>query len=1216
MSRIRVVALLLILLVLRPLAAGDRMIATSRTFFTDFDGETTVELFRAGDFTADGHNDVLIAAAGAVKVYPGSGTGLFGDAIATSIDGYRILGVADLNEDGRPDLFLTDTQYSYLLGVMLGNANGTFGTISTTTTTVEIMSAAAADFDGDTHLDLAVAGMYPYRVLGFFGNGNGTFSAPTESAEFTNHVRLEKAATGDIDGDGNVDAIFGTSGGAVRVFFSDGDRGFTAGPVVHRLLDYSALVVADLDNDGNADVVTGRYSSPDSSAEITFSRGRTLAAPQEIAVRDAYDAAAADLDGDGVSELVLASGTSVAVLKRGGPASLGRPRLFRVGRHVHSLAVADFDGDAKLDVVTMLTGWTYPTVSFSLTRGNGDGTFLAAPAIDIQADVRDTFREDHDLGIADVNGDALPDLITATYSWAVVQGEARYALAVLLARVGGGYAAPVFTVVPHNTYEEHHSAFAGDLNADGRPEVIVNSGVTRSGEPVRWTVMSANADGTFNTLSTWSDTVGLMRLVDATGDGRIDVLDRAGYIRPGNGTATFGPKLADPVDLSYGVPYFVDLNNDGRLDRLGSSGNQLHARLANADGSFSAVIHSAGNGIDALGDLNGDGFPDIVSVPSYTFVQLGNGNGSFGTPFHGLKSPETRDVATDAGGSPAASSQTISLGAHNTFDFDADGHLDAFIGTTIYYGDGTGHFTDFVSVPAEYVSWVFLHDLTGDGKPEIVLREMFGATAFIRVGVPRGTIAPALTITPSVNPSEHRQTVTITARLAASNMIPNGPLWVSAGSTTTRVEMVNGTATVNETLVRGTTTVSASFAGDDHIAAATASYEHVATQAPTTTTVRARWTTRELGQSVLIGATVATSHVSSLYADNVILKKGSTVLGTVPTGSSYRTFSDPALFPIGTHMLIAEFPGTDDFGASTSVPLTITITKATPAMTLSIPTSPLVARRDARLIASFPNHPNVTGSVTFKAGHWVIGTVAVAGGTAQFDGPLIVTGKFDTLVTATYSGDETHASTAATTTVTIYQGGFETVPNISMTLSLPVAGGWSVAVAPTPLLDATSYDFYRSIGGAPFSLWRSVPASGPWPTTDQPAASEMVRLYRVIARDASGNSSQPSPVAIALGMLFQDRELTSGTTRIKAVHFTEAQTAVNAIRAAAGLPAASFRRIAPGASMRLEDMTDLRQALTEARSALGLTTWFHDATLTRGMAIRARHLQDLRDAMW
>lgn len=1214
MSRIRFVALLLALLVLRPLAAGDRMIATSRTFFTDFDGETTVERFQAGDFTADGHQDVLIAAEGAVKVYPGSGTGLFGNAIATSIAGYRILGVADLNKDGRPDLFLTDNEYSYLLGVMLGNANGTFGTISTTTTTVEIMSATAADFDGDTHLDLAVAGTYPYRILGFFGNGNGTFSAPTESPEFTSHVMLVKAASGDVNGDGKVDAVFASIGGTVRVYFSDGARGFTAGPVMHRSFDSTPLVVADLDNDGKADVVTSRSSS-DASAEVSFSSGSTFGSHQELPVRDMYDAAAADLDGDGISELLLGSGSNIAVLKRGGPASLGRPRLFRVGRRAHKLAVADFDGDQKPDVMTLQAGWTYPSVSFSLTRGNGDGTLLAAPAIDIQTDVRDTFREDHDLGIADVNGDSLPDLITATDSGSVVQGHSGYTLAVFLARAEGGYAAPVFTVVPHNIYEEHRSVFAGDLNADGKPEVIVNSSAGYP-DPVRWTVMSVNADGTFTTLATWNDTAGVMRLIDATGDGKIDVLDGAGYIRPGNGTPTFGPKLPAPVDLSDGVPYFVDLNNDGRLDRLGSWGNQLHARLANADGSFSAVINSYGVGISALGDLNGDGFPDIISEPSYSpaFVQLGNGNGSFGTPFNGLKSPATRDFATDAIGSPAATSEGLSLGAHNTFDFDADGHLDAFVLDTIYYGDGTGHFTDVVSVPAENVGRTFLHDVTGDGKPEIVLREMFGATAFIRVGVPRGTIAPTVIITPSVNPSEHGQSVTITARVAASNMIPNGPLWLSIGASTTRVAMVDGTATLNKSLLRGTTTISASFHGDDHIAAGSASYDHVATQAPTTTTIRTFSTTFQVGQPISIGATVATAHMPSIHSTSVVLKKGATTLGTIPTGSSFRTFTDPSIFPIGTHTLTAEFPGNDDFAASTSVPVTITITKVLPTINLSVPTSPLTVGQNATFTATFPHHSGVTGLVTFKVGDQIVGSAAVAGNTAQLTATMTQSG-FQFPVVATYSGNEQYGSTEATATMTIYQGGMSAVPQIRAKVRPNGDGTWAVDLTISALSGATQYEIYRSSDGSPFTLWRTHQAYEQWAWfgPDTVPSGVKVRLYKVMARDSSGNASPMSLPAIAMLRTFTDDPLIAGMT-VKAAHINELQGAIGALRAAAGLPPVAFTMVNRGWPIRLEDMTTLRQALIEARTALGLSTSFTD-TPVGGQPFKARHLQEVRDAM-
>ncbi len=132
-------------------------------------------------------------------------------------------------------------------------------------------------------------------------------------------------------------------------------------------------------------------------------------------------------------------------------------------------------------------------------------------------------------------------------------------------------------------------------------------------------------------------------------------------------------------------------------------------------------------------------------------------------------------------------------------------------------------------------------------------------------------------------------------------------------------------------------------------------------------------------------------------------------------------------------------------------------------------------------------------------------------------------------------------------------------------------------------------------------------------------------LYRVRAADPAGNLSPPSNIDLATAMAFTDDPLvratpaTTGTT-IKAVHLAQLRQAVNAVRIAADLSAASWTHPDPVSSpagqrrnIFLRDVLDLRSALDEALARLGLQQPYQtDPTLTGGV-VKAAHFQEIRE---
>jgi hypothetical protein len=309
-------------------------------------------------------------------------------------------------------------------------------------------------------------------------------------------------------------------------------------------------------------------------------------------------------------------------------------------------AVADVNGDGKLDIVSSI----YIDSFVDVLLGNGDGTFQ--PAISSAGGGDSPW-----IVVGDLNGDGIPDLVTANYNTANT-------VSVLLGNGDG-------TFKSHVDYATGTSPYAvaiGDFDGDGRPDLV---SANFSGSI---SFLKGNGDGTFQTHSDFNTGTApqAIAVADLNGDGKLDVI--LGNPSPGtitimfgNGDGTFKPGVNYPA----GAPYFVaiaDVNNDGILDLIGSSAccNMVNVLLGNGDGTFKPeVSYPAGEtpyGV-AAGDFNADGKVDLATV-NYTGANVsllfGNGDGTFQPPV---------DYATGAG--PADSIVAA--------DFNSDGMLDLMV---------------------------------------------------------------------------------------------------------------------------------------------------------------------------------------------------------------------------------------------------------------------------------------------------------------------------------------------------------------------------------------------------------------------------------------------------------------------------------------------------------------------------------------------------------
>ena len=196
-----------------------------------------------------------------------------------------------------------------------------------------------------------------------------------------------------------------------------------------------------------------------------------------------------------------------------------------------SIVAADLSGDGKLDLVVSGACSLNPPLgcegfggSVGVFRGNGDGTFQ--PVVNYVTDGWDTFS----LAVADVNGDGKLDVLVANScnnSGACQEsfGPNDGTIGVLLGN-GDGTVQPV---VPYDSGGEVVSAVAvGDVNSDGKLDLITDFSCSLDDCSVGYvSVLPGNGDGTFQTavlFGAGGTNPQSVAVTDLNGDGKPDVV--------------------------------------------------------------------------------------------------------------------------------------------------------------------------------------------------------------------------------------------------------------------------------------------------------------------------------------------------------------------------------------------------------------------------------------------------------------------------------------------------------------------------------------------------------------------------------------------------------------------------------------------------------------------------------------------------------------------
>ncbi|MFY9791756.1 MAG: Ig-like domain repeat protein [Candidatus Sulfotelmatobacter sp.] len=214
-----------------------------------------------GDFNGDGKLDVaLILQGGGIGVGLGHGDGTFG-AFQTFPDGCvgapAALAAADFNGDGKLDLAVVNSgtapNYSdSSVNILLGNGDGTFGLPTAFPLGNFSSGVAAADFNGDHNVDLAVSNTMSSSVSILLGKGDGTF---LPASDFSVAYWPGSMATADFSGDGNLDLAITGGLSVLSILPGDGDGTFGPYQAFSTASNSPAsFIISDLNLDGRPDM--------------------------------------------------------------------------------------------------------------------------------------------------------------------------------------------------------------------------------------------------------------------------------------------------------------------------------------------------------------------------------------------------------------------------------------------------------------------------------------------------------------------------------------------------------------------------------------------------------------------------------------------------------------------------------------------------------------------------------------------------------------------------------------------------------------------------------------------------------------------------------------------------------------------------------------------------------------------------------------------------
>ncbi|KNC52434.1 uncharacterized protein AMSG_08413 [Thecamonas trahens ATCC 50062] len=564
---------------------------------------------------------------------------------------------------------------------------------------------AVGDINGDSLLDLLVAAENSDAIEVFVGTGPGAFSPVP--VDITSSLPTSQQPRGprqvmvhDFDGDGHNEVIFtSSSSSGRRVIALRGRADLVSVPATSAvLLDDNSdgaytLDIGDINNDGLDDVAVTLRS--ENRVVVYYNRGGLQFSPRFVAVEgidQPFAVKIGDLNNDGWPDLVFSGfdDDELRWVPNDGVGTFRAPpqELDESLANARGVALADFDGDGKLDVVA-----ASDETNGEIRLYTFDDTLSPFKPF-VATLVTETANGAQGVEVGDVTGDGFADVVVASYKDDTVMvyvndGNGKFGTTVadhielypapeepgtvtladfdgngwLDVAVGGKVSDTVewWPNTGHGTFgarlligtcPEPRRLTPGDLNNDGVPDLVVGCSNREDPNPSLLVFLNVNSAAAWTRIAVFGSIAPSeyfsIGLGDIDLDGYVDVvfsastLQTLAWSRNLAGTAFAPPttiELLGGVDEPLGIA-LCDANGDGGLDLVAgilvdstSSRVSVYMQTGPGTGLFAPPVDygvfDRPFAVDC-DDLTGDGMPDIAlgdrdDDDIYWFRNLGSG---------------------------------------------------------------------------------------------------------------------------------------------------------------------------------------------------------------------------------------------------------------------------------------------------------------------------------------------------------------------------------------------------------------------------------------------------------------------------------------------------------------------------------------------------------------------------------------------------------------